>query len=280
MKIRSLRGLLLPLILAVVFGAPGAPRVVTAVDRAGQKAVGPRVGAVRYIKGEATAMGVDGRLRKLRVKAPVFVGDRIVCRKDGKVDIELDDGTVVGLGAISEIVIDEYVYRPRNRKASGCVLRFAGGFCRIVTGAITSLNPDRFKVRSRLATIGIRGCETGFRSAGSRDDIYVMGLGETESVLIETTASGNPMIDSTTGRDLPVNRDDRRVINVDKAGFHISVVVGKGPSVSRTTKGDLRQLRENTSHLPPAKYDVMQRPSGSVLILRPDGPANDASQDE
>ena len=283
MRIRSLRGLLLPAIALLVIGVPVATRVVTAVDRPGGakgRNPGSPIGTVTFLKGNAVALGVDNRERELRLRSQIFVDDKLVCGEDGKVDVTLDDGSVVSLGAISEMVIDEYVYDPGGRNKSGCALRFANGFFRIVTGAITALNPDRFKVRSRLATIGIRGCETGFRSADGRDDVYIMELGANESVVIETTANGAPMTDVVTGRELPVAPDNRRVVNVDRAGFHASIIVGKGPSISSTSTSDLKELREQTSHLPLARYDLLQKPGGSVLILRPDGAGTGASQDE
>ena len=55
----------------------------------------------------------------------------------------------------------------------------------MVTGKITKLNPEKFEVRTKMATIGIRGCDLGFRVEEKKENIYVIALHEDEGVKIK-----------------------------------------------------------------------------------------------
>jgi hypothetical protein len=82
------------------------------------------------------------------------------------------------------MTIDEYVYTPGGKK-SNCALRFVRGVFRVITGQITKLNPERFRVKTRMATIGIRGCDLGFTVTELAEDVYVIAFHEAgESVVV------------------------------------------------------------------------------------------------
>jgi len=81
--------------------------------------------------------------------------DKIVTQNNSKVQIILKDQTIVTIGENSKYSFTEYKF---NTKADSKVkMKLDHGFFRVVTGKIGKIAPERFKVQSKSATIGIRG---------------------------------------------------------------------------------------------------------------------------
>lgn len=143
------------------------------------------VGHIAAMEGEASAVSPDTTRRALLPKAPVFLGDRITTGPGGRLQIALSDGTVISEGEKSELVIDEYIHSPSKKDANACTLKILRGIVRVVTGQITRLNPERFRVRSRMASIGVRGCDLAFSVTEEGENVYVLSFGNPdESVVV------------------------------------------------------------------------------------------------
>ena len=83
--------------------------------------------------------------------------DHVKTSKNGKLQIVFVDKTVFTLGKNSTLDISEYLYdesRPKKNKVKFAVLK--GAFSTI-TGRIGKLNKSKFKLRTKSASIGIRG---------------------------------------------------------------------------------------------------------------------------
>lgn len=145
------------------------------------------IGQVIAVAGQVTAAGEDNKPRPLALKSAIYLNDKIVTAKDAKVQVMFDDDSVVSEGESSELLIDQYVYDPREGKKGDCSLKLAKGVFRVITGKITDLNPERFKVRTKMATIGIRGCELGFRLRKDKEDILVLHLPKGKTIVIKKT---------------------------------------------------------------------------------------------
>lgn len=142
------------------------------------------IGKVVSAEGDVQAFDAENLARVLKLESEVSLGERIVTGVGASVKILLADDSIIAQGERSEIVLDEYVYKPDEKKGNA-FMRATRGVFRIITGKITELNPEEFKVRSGLATIGIRGCEVGFRIAKDDEDIYVLELPRGKSIYIE-----------------------------------------------------------------------------------------------
>lgn len=143
------------------------------------------IGRVIAIQGQAIVIGIDGNTRRLRLKSPIFLNDKIATQTGSKIQIMFEDDSIISQGEKSEMVIDEYVYTPKDEEKVNSSFKLVKGIFRMVTGKITDLNPERFKVRTRMATIGIRGCELAFRIHKGKEIVYVLDLPEGDSILIE-----------------------------------------------------------------------------------------------
>ncbi|QKF81765.1 FecR family protein [Halarcobacter ebronensis] len=83
--------------------------------------------------------------------------DVINSSKGSKAQITMNDNTIITIGQNSTLNIFDYVYdanKPEDSKAS---FGFMKGSFKSITGAIGKINKERFKLRTKSATIGIRG---------------------------------------------------------------------------------------------------------------------------
>ena len=83
--------------------------------------------------------------------------DTIITKKSSRVQVMLEDKTVITIGSNSNFKFEEYQFDgTANSKAS---FKASNGFFRSVTGKIGKIAPKRFKLKTKSATIGIRGTD-------------------------------------------------------------------------------------------------------------------------
>lgn len=190
------------------------------------------VGRIVSIEGKASATGADGTVRALEMKSDIFMNDKIVTPAQSKLQIRMADDSMISQGEKSEMTIDEFVYDPGAKKEGSCSLKLAKGLFRTITGKITELKPDRFKVRTNMATIGIRGCDLGFTLDAKKEDILVFGLPKGHSVLIEKTLEDG--IKSVTAGD--------RILTVVSEGVAVSIQSGLALQERALAVGEAQQF--------------------------------------
>lgn len=74
-----------------------------------------------------------------------------------KAQITMNDGTVLTIGKSSKLNIYEYVLDEKNPQESKADFKFVEGTFKSITGAIGKVAPERFKLETKSASIGIRG---------------------------------------------------------------------------------------------------------------------------
>jgi len=118
------------------------------------------IGTIADLKGSVkvyrTTKIIDGKM-----KMDINKGDKLISSARSKVKIVLNDGTVVTIGANSSFQFDDYFFDGSSK--SLLKMRANRGFFRSVTGKIGKVAPERFKVRTRSSTIGIRGTDFSVR---------------------------------------------------------------------------------------------------------------------
>lgn len=243
------------------------------------KAEDKAIGAVTYARGRVSIVNQAGVERMASSKAAIFLNEKISCGTGSKMEVRFIDDSVVSIGEMSEIVVDKYVFLPESRKDVSFAMRMLKGSCRIATGAITKLNPERFEVRTRLATVGIRGCELGIVCKSEKDDVYVIRLGKNELVVVDTTVNGKPVMDMATGHELEIDAAITKIVNVDQHGSVVTVVAGKGVTQREFNVGELDDLMKNTTHLPAARYDTIYSSDSSIIQLKPSKAVTQTKED-
>ena len=114
------------------------------------------VGKITVLKGDVKIQRVDKTIQA-KSGSTLEKNDFIKTSKDGKVQIVFTDKTVFTIGKNSTLDIADYLYdesQPKKNKAKFNVLK--GAFSSI-TGRIGKLNKSKFKLRTKSASIGIRG---------------------------------------------------------------------------------------------------------------------------
>ena len=92
--------------------------------------------------------------------------------KNGVVNIKFKDNTSVKVTENSALVIDDFVYDPKNAAGGKLNLKAAAGTVRYVSGNIAHNNPNSVKINTPTAAIAVRGTD------------FVMSVDETGKSLI------------------------------------------------------------------------------------------------
>lgn len=82
--------------------------------------------------------------------------DIIKTNENSSVDIIFKDGTAVSLGAKSVLLIDDYIYTPKNKKFKFEV-SLEKGVAVYESGKISEISPEDIKFKVPTGTIGVRG---------------------------------------------------------------------------------------------------------------------------
>ncbi|WP_203544714.1 FecR domain-containing protein [Desulfovibrio sp. JC022] len=118
----------------------------------------PEIGKIIAVNGEAFAESPTG-LRPLETGSPVYEGEELVTGAGANLEVRFVDDTLLSQGEGSRISLDDYAF-DSSGGSSDFFVDITQGTFRMVTGKIAEQNPERFKVGSPLATIGIRGTIT------------------------------------------------------------------------------------------------------------------------
>ncbi len=84
-------------------------------------------------------------------------GDELITKTKTRVQVMLKDNTVITIGSNSTFSFLEFVFDTTKR--SKISMKASRGFFRSVTGKISKVAPERFKIVTLTATIGIRGTD-------------------------------------------------------------------------------------------------------------------------
>jgi C-lobe and N-lobe beta barrels of Tf-binding protein B/FecR protein len=112
------------------------------------------VGTVVAVRGEASALGSDGRQRPLEMKSPVYLKDTLITGERGRLQVLFRDATLISMGPASRMTLADYKW---NGSAGEMKNRVQEGFFHIMGGRIAEKSPKDFRTETPLATIGIRG---------------------------------------------------------------------------------------------------------------------------
>lgn len=117
-------------------------------------------GSVIAIKGEVSVLDASGASRELNKDDQVNVGETVRTGAGSYVIIEFIDGARATIRPKSELKVDQYAYGTDN---DGAVMSLVKGGLRAITGSIAHENPESYKVKTNVATLGVRGTEFALR---------------------------------------------------------------------------------------------------------------------
>ncbi len=114
-------------------------------------------GRVVFATGNPVATDTAGTQRSLGRGDDVFAGDNLRTPVNSRLQVSFKDGAYISLQPNSEYEIEEYKYAGQPDGSESAVYRLLKGGVRAVTGLIGKENPEAYKVKTAVATIGIRG---------------------------------------------------------------------------------------------------------------------------
>ena len=131
---------------------------------AGLPAAGHAAGVARvdFAVGDVTAIRADGSRRALTRGAELEVGDTVDTQR-GRAQLRFQDGAYMSLQPDTSFRIDEFRFAEQGAGSDGIVMSLLKGGMRTVTGLIGRANRQNYRLRTAVATIGIRGTEYAVR---------------------------------------------------------------------------------------------------------------------
>ena len=217
--------------------------------------------------GQVVARGVDGSERAVGKRSALFVGDMIKTAAHAYTVIAFRDQTRVTLQPNTEFKIDEFNQAAATPERESTLFSLVRGGLRFATGLIGSRRHDSVRIKTGVATIGIRG--TGFdllegQACGGKQaaagkpgltaQVWQGGIALEESDAEVATGDavcvleqGQPVTKVATQTDLGTPRPDEVEIpddtfaaepmNGDEPGLHLSV--GDGHVVLTNDAGSI-----------------------------------------
>lgn len=160
------------------------------------------------VRGVAQVSRVLGAMQTLSEGQPLYSGDIVQTQPDAHVVLVFSDGSRITVNPSSRMGISEYSNETKSGGGgvgSMIIDMFKGGL-RFATGLIGKASPDKVKVRSLTATVGIRGtvfdvvCAPG----GSSDAASSADLGDMpcDESMFAQTRDGTITLTGTTGEAL------------------------------------------------------------------------------
>lgn len=174
---------------------------------AGGQALAETAGRVSFVNGSVSATSPDGQSRALRRGDAINGGDRIETRS-GRLQIRFTDGGFVSLQPNTVFGVDQYLYANKAPEETSLFFSLLRGGMRTVTGAIGKVNKQSYKVRTPVATIGIRG--TGYLAETNNERTLVSvgaGLVFVENSFGNATGSAGQSIEATLQRPPQLTRE-------------------------------------------------------------------------
>jgi hypothetical protein len=86
------------------------------------------------------------------------MNDTIVTAK-AKAKLTFDDNTTVNITEQSKVVIDDFVYDPKNKDAGKLSIKMVQGTARYASGQIAKNSPQNVNIQTPTATVAVRGTD-------------------------------------------------------------------------------------------------------------------------
>jgi hypothetical protein len=119
-----------------------------------------KIGRVLVTNGQVTAKKSTGETRLLKRGGAVMQGDTV--ETDGaRVQIRFTDGSLLALRPNTSFKIEEYNFSGQQDGSEKGIYNLLKGGFRTISGAIGKMNKKNYRVKTPVATIGIRGTHYG-----------------------------------------------------------------------------------------------------------------------
>jgi hypothetical protein len=124
------------------------------------------VARVDFAVGNVTAQAPDGRTRPLTRGSEIEVGDTVNTQQ-GRAQLRFQDGAYMSLQPQTAFKVEQFRFTENGGGSDNIVMNLLKGGMRTITGLIGRANRRNYRLRTEVATIGIRGTEYAVRYTNS-----------------------------------------------------------------------------------------------------------------
>jgi len=114
-----------------------------------------KIGIIKSVSGEVFLTSSETTTKAIP-NMEIAEGDFIKTGPKSSVGLIFEDDTVISLGPDSEIAIESFLFNPAEKQLSFVARMFKGTFS-FLTGQIAKLAPQKVKLETPDATLGVRG---------------------------------------------------------------------------------------------------------------------------
>ena len=165
------------------------------------------------------------------------VRDVVVSRQEGKARIMFADGTIINVGKNSAFVIEEFLSTQDAKTADTtptAAFQFQQGAFKVITGEIGKIAPEKFALKTRTSTIGVRGTELFILVGG--EPVAQTDTGEAQIDIVKSPVPKQDRIACTQGEIVVASVEKPQVKVPVKAGEITQVAPEKAPEPPRLFK--------------------------------------------
>jgi len=135
-----------------------------------------QIGKITALKGDVLIKR-DGQYKIAKLNAPINKLDIVTTEKNARIQLLFKDNTMISIGKNSTFSIEDYLYDVGKKPK--LAFKFGQGAFKAITGKIGKLNPRGFKLKSKTASIGIRGTIIGLELS-DKEETYLVPEGKIE----------------------------------------------------------------------------------------------------
>jgi hypothetical protein len=176
------------------------------------------IGSITELTGSGTVK--RGKESIAATKGTVIQTNDKVETKNGKIKITFKDNTTVSVSEHSSLVIDDFVFDPKNAQGGKLGLKATGGAVRYVSGAIASNNPNSVKINTPTAAIAVRGTDfvMAVNETGASTVILMPSCEDNTGPNVKGAICGSGAIDVESGPNLVTMNRPFQATMVETAG--------------------------------------------------------------
>lgn len=129
------------------------------------------IGTIVLATGQVDIQRVD-QVIQAKTGSAILEQDKILTHASSRAQLRFSDNTVITLGSNTEFGVETFLNEGSNQAEAK--FNIAKGTFKAITGQIGKAAPDKFKVKTRTATIGIRGTIFSGRITPEREMIATL----------------------------------------------------------------------------------------------------------
>lgn len=239
------------------------------------------VARVALSVGEARRVDAAGHMETLKLGASLAAGDRIITGKDAVAILVFADEGRVSLRADSELLIRQYRLDPSGADTR-LDLELVRGAIRQISGQAARLQPERYRLNTPIAAIGVRGTDFLAKTSSESMETFV----QEGMIVVLSNVNGCAGGAPGTGCSAPLasvsasdagqylrffssGRIDRRVVSADELERIFGITITRAPVANEPVIASAGGAHVPGSKTDPGKpaamLDEWSRGEGSVV---------------